>query len=233
MALLEGDERFADGPTLAQAKERGERGGHVGKGPPRSQRRAHAAVQNHQRHFLPSVVRPAPRRVVSVIGGENDEVFVVAARKEFREPAVELHQRAQVTRRVAAMSEKRVKIDEVGEDKAVFFIRPQPVDGRHTFRIRPGGRGVRDAAAGEDVADFSHAFHAKPGLGDGVEDGARRGHGEIMPSGRALEGAGRAGERTRDHAPDAPRVRMPPGDAADFIEPLAGEDALVRGDLQD
>ncbi len=53
-----------------------------------------------------------------------------------------------------------------------------------------------------------------------------------MPSVGALEGAGFADKRASDDASDAPLVRVPPGDAADLVKALPGDDVFVRRDLQ-
>src|SRR5687767_8618969 len=76
MALLEGDERFADGPGLPEAEKGCKSGRDIGEGPAGAERQAGPAIQDHERDLFTGVIRSAPRRIVAVVGGDNDEVVL-------------------------------------------------------------------------------------------------------------------------------------------------------------
>ena len=101
------------------------------------------------------------------------------------------------------MAVKHIEIDEIEEAETgeiLLHARQQPFD---AVVVAFGRMGNGQRAVRKNVADLADAGHLHARLRDRVEQcAAGRLQRKIMPSRRAVEGAGRARKGTRNHASD-------------------------------
>ena len=190
-------------------------------------------VQDKKRNLLAGVVGPAKRRVVPVVGGDDDEVVRLHDFEKIAEPAIEFRQRLRVTGHVAPMAEEHVEIDQIREEQAVFHFRPKLARCIPCLRRskRSGCDSVMPSPA-KMSAIFPTPMTSDAAFAERVENAARRLHGVIVPPRGAPEMSRRAIERPRDDAPDAGGVRVAARDFANLVKPLDRQHVFVRGDLQ-
>ncbi len=162
----------------------------VGKRRPRADVGAGPDHLPHQeyRDVLAGVIGARRRRIVAVIGSNDEQVAVAQRRQQATETDIEALEIGGVAGRIVAMAVLRVEVDEVGEDQA----RPRRCDGLLdlvnpllvTLRVDGGG----DAAAGEEVLDLADGMHGLPCRGHRIEqrESARR-KGVVVAVGSAPE----------------------------------------------
>src|ERR1043166_9678387 len=133
-------------------------------------------MKNKERYLFTCVIRSPKRRIVSVIGGDHNEIFWLHRSRETAEPLIEFQQDIRVASHVAAMSVEHVEIDKICEDQTVWRLRPKLSDFLHAFTIRLGRMRFGDSLAGKNVADFSNSNDRSSSFIDGVQNCARRFH---------------------------------------------------------
>ena len=154
---------------------------------------------------LTRVVRASPSGIVPVICCETKKIGGTEFRNEIREAGIEFFEGESVARGVAAVAEDGVEIHEVCHHEPPIAA---PVDSGEG--LCPQGRVPRsanllgEAEVGVDITNFSDPYGIAPIFRCALEK--RRGwwrNGIVVAIAGSLEGAGgRAGERTRDDAPD-------------------------------
>ena len=81
-------------------------------------------AERHHRNILARVVAALVGRVVAVVGGQDHEVARLQDGDQLRQAAIEFFQAIGIAGDVAAVAEKLVEVDEVGEDEiAVLRLR--------------------------------------------------------------------------------------------------------------
>ncbi len=80
--------------------------------------RRHLRAGVEHEDLFARVVGGRRRRIVAVVGRENQNVLRAQCIEEFRKPAVEGLEGARISGGVVAVSERLVEVDQVGEDQA-------------------------------------------------------------------------------------------------------------------
>ncbi len=191
-----------------------------------------ASVAHHQRDLFARMIGPAVGRVIAMVGRDDQQVIFRAAVQEPADPSIKLQQGAGVSVGIAPMAKGRIEIDQVCEDQARVCVIPDRLNLPHAVAIRLGRIALGDAFAREKVDDLSHRLDRKFCILNRIENGARRLHRKIMPTARARELLRFADERAGDHSTNAIGIRMQTGDAADVVQTLNRDDALVGRDLK-
>ena len=135
---------------------------------------------------------------------------------------------------VVAVAPEHVGLDEVREDEAVVELAQQLLRLRDAVDVRLGRMRLVDVLPREDVADLADPVHLHPRVTHEREVvRPPRFEGEVVPIRRAFVVAGRADERTCDHASDRVLAREDlTRDAAAVVELVERNRLFVRGDLE-
>ena len=189
---------------------------------------------HEQRHVLARVIRARRRRIVAVVGGDDEQVVGTQLRQELAQPRVEALEVPRVALDVVAMPVDRVEVDEVGEDQSPLDARDRLLHRVHPLIVTRRVHRRPNAAAGEEILNLAHRVHRRARGRQPIEQRLAAGRtGEIVTIRGALELSRRADERARDHPPDAHALDDElVGDAADAVLLLDRNHILVREDLE-
>ena len=187
-------------------------------------------------NLLARVISATPRRIATVICGDDDEIVGCELRLQFLESAIERFERAGIARDVAPVSVNRIEIDEVGEQQTTVRERLHALDRaveKTIVAVRlqySSGSRMR-----ENVVDLADCDDVAAGRGGRIENGRRRRrHGIIAAVSRARKPAIRVSdEGPRNDPADAQGIDEFARYCADSIETLQSEAFLVRSDLED
>jgi hypothetical protein len=115
-----------------------------------------SATYSEKRDALAGVVRSSVGRVVAVVSGNDEDVFIGEGFEQLRPPLVEAFQVSGHTLRVAAVAELGIEVHEVGEDQAALKA-AKSVAYRVDLSIvvRRGGKVLGNTLAVEDVPDLA------------------------------------------------------------------------------
>lgn len=194
-----------------------------------------ARPKQQNRHMLTRVVRAAPSWIIAMVGGDDSHIAQPHRGEQRGQAGIEGFEAMRVADDVAAMSEIRVEIDEIGEDHAAAGKSLQSVECRGEMRhVAIALDLLAGKAVPENISGLADRHDRATSAGEPIEKIAgRRKEREILAVGGAEESFARvAFERTRDHAPDIERVAYAPRDTAKIIEPFAAKNCFMRGDLE-
>src|SRR6185437_15802297 len=138
-------------------------------------------------------------RVVAVVGGDKQQIFLAKGTPERRKRRVEFPQRSKKARYVVPVAVKLVEIYKVGEEKPGIGRTSEPLlDQTNSFSVSRRVPGF-DRPAGEKVVDLADPAPLDPGGSKRVEQRLRRWLDREIPAvGRSAEGPRLAHERPRD-----------------------------------
>ncbi len=171
-----------------------------------------------------------------MIGGQDDDIAGLQPPVEIGQPCVEGFEGCGITGNIAAMAEKHVEIDEVGEDEIAVLglvdCGKARIEQRH---VAVGLGQFRHALMGEDIADLADRVHRAAGMREPVKNRRLRRQNRVVApvagSNKGLwalpdEGAG-------DDPADIVVVDETANDLAELQQALQPEGVLVCGDLKD
>lgn len=195
-----------------------------------------AGPKDENRHMLAGVIGAAPCRIIAMIGGDDGEIAWPQFREEFGQPCIKCLKAMRIAGHIAAVTELRVEIEEIGEDQPAVGKPSQDVERRiempHVIR-------ALDLLAGKampkNIANLADRHDRAGGAGESFEEIAgRRRKAEILAVRSADKTVARAALKgTRDHPADIEGIAEAPRNAAKIIKPLKAEDCFMRGDLKD
>ena len=174
------------------------------------------------------------RRVVAVIGRQDDQVVLSDTLQEFGDPGVQLPQSFMKPRHVVAVPPALVELDDVHENEPLG----QPVERRFDEAVGIGVRGgvlAGDVATREQVVHLADPHTGNPPLRQEIEQRLpHRLDRKVAAVRRARVPAGAPLERPRDHPAD----RVLPGqdlagDPAARVQLFERNRVLVNRDLED
>jgi hypothetical protein len=90
-------------------------GADIGEAATHTDRIAGPAVDEQDRHLLARMIGAGPGRIAAVICGDHKQVVIFEYIEQFRQPGIEIFQRAGVTLDVATVTILRVEVDEIGK----------------------------------------------------------------------------------------------------------------------
>src|SRR6185312_6626144 len=151
------------------------------------------------RNVLTRMVGRSSCRVVAVVGGDKQQIFLAKGTPERRKRRVEFPQRSKKARYVVPVAVKLVEIYKVGEEKPGIRRTSEPLlDQTNSFGVSRRVPGL-DRPAGEKVVDLAHPAPRDPSGSKRIEERLRRRQDrEIPPVGCPAEGTRLAHERPRD-----------------------------------
>ena len=94
----------------------GEGGGDIGERSSETDAVPLIAMKHDEGHALACVVRAFPGGIISVICGDDDQVFWEDAVAERFQPLIELCQSLGIAHGISAMAIERIEVDQVAED---------------------------------------------------------------------------------------------------------------------
>ena len=168
----------------------GERLPQIGKRAPRPEIHAGADTRagDENRDVLARVIGAGRRRIVAVIGGDDQQIRFPQRRQHVTEALVEALEVVGVARDVVAVPVQRIEVHEIDEDEPRSIGADdidQPID---TFAVALRRNRLGNASAGEQIPDLADRDHGNPLPGQEVEQRvARRRQRVIVTVGRAHE----------------------------------------------
>ena len=198
--------------------------------------RLHRRAVYEERHIFARMVCGAQiGRVAAVIRGDDQQIVGLQHGQQPAQRYVKRGRRRRIAVDIPAVAVQHIKIDQIDKGQPVKIRFGQLQQTLLPLRVAPGGECLRDAAAGKDIVDLSHADHVFSRLGQQIQHRfARRQQRKIVAARRAPEGlAGCALKRARDYTAHTVLAHQHfAGHAAVFIQLLYGNDGFVRGDLK-
>ena len=115
---------------------------------------ADAGAGHEQRDVLPRVIGARRRRIVAMVGRDDEEIVVAQLREELGQPHVEALEVARVALDVVAVAVLRVEVDQVREDEAAVDDLHLRLDLVHPIVVAGRVDSLRDPAAGKQILNL-------------------------------------------------------------------------------
>ena len=194
----------------------------------------HGLSGHQQGDMLPGVVRAVMGRIAAVVGGDHEDVLILHEGQDVWELLVEALQGLRVPLHVPAVAVEHVEVHQVGEDEAARAVGDEPLRGGDARLVVLGVVHQVDTSVAEDVLDLADGHHGEALGVEAVQDGVLKGRdGVILP----VLGADVLPVLFRKGTGDDPAhqvfaLQHLPGDLADAIELLKGDDLFAGGHLE-
>src|SRR3954471_24861646 len=189
---------------------------------------------NEDGYLFARMIAAGPRRITTVISGDDQKVPGFQSFDQLRESRIECFEGSCVARHVPPVAVDRIEVDKICEQQPA--IRQVVPAVQHAIEqrviavaplVEPG------SAMGEDVVDLADRHHLAVLCGDIQNGWFGRRYCEVASVRSSLEIAtGRSHKGSRDHAADVKGINQPSSHRTDLIKSLQSKDLLVSGDLK-
>jgi hypothetical protein len=165
-------------------KELGDRLPDISEGTAPTQiHRPHSGPQHEKRDYLARVIGRRGRRVVTVIGGKDNEVLLPHPLKYLRQRTIQLLQPSVEPRDIVSVTPRLIELDDVGQEQSATEGLQRAVNEPIGLTVVSGVY-ARDPACREQVIDLPYSAPRYSSNGQLIKQGeTRRSQAEVPPSG--------------------------------------------------